>query len=537
MVNRFDTLPHIARRYSKRKALYAGTGLWPQTTLKESFFAKLRAHPEQRWTFSLDGAVTQLTLGELGTEAIEFGHAVLSSDAHTVDDTIAIVLPNSPGAFSAFFGAQLAGLTAFPTSMREGRDSLAELFGRVGISHVVVAEGDEQRAEWVLDLIREGSVSSLWYADGAGHIRPHAPLEIDYSQEFPLTEDGVHLIAYTSGSTSEPKIVLHTDAELLAESHSLTEVFGCFGTMLVAAPVGHITGILHLLTVPLVRDGDIVSMDRWNAELAVKLCREFGAETLAGTSLYFQAMQVVDPELGGIKGGIAGGGPVAPIIVESVYRTSGVRLVRSYGSTEHPTITQSHPDDPLEVRALTDGSLNAGVEARFVDPEGNDVPVGVAGEILSRGPDAMAGYLEPELDAEFYDEDGWFRTSDVGILDESGNVTLTDRIKDLIIRGGENISAKEVEDIIHRWDVIVEVSVVGVPDVAYGERACAFVQTAEPVTLESLRDYLAETRLEKFKWPEFVQIVDDFPRTPSGKVRKQSLRELWVQSEFQVTSG
>jgi acyl-CoA synthetase (AMP-forming)/AMP-acid ligase II len=145
----------------------------------------------------------------------------------------------------------------------------------------------------------------------------------------------------------------------------------------------------------------------------------------------------------------------------------------------------------------------------------------------------MAGYMDPELDAEFYSAEGWFRTGDVAALDPEGRLTILDRIKDIIIRGGENISAKEVEDVIAGWSQVSEVSVIGVPDEDYGERTCAFLSTAgDAVDLDQVREFLGRTRLEKFKWPERLVIVDDFPRTASGKVRKQTLREHWRAEQF-----
>ena len=531
-MNRFDRLPHIAARYQRRRTLYEGTGLWPTSTLQRAFLDALATKPGQEWTFVTAGVPVKLTLGELGAAASSFAARLAASSAASADDVLAIVLPNSAGAVTSFFGAQLIGLTGFPTSMREGRESMRELFERVGVAHVVLDQDDATRREWIDEFIANGLVKEVWLADVHGNIRSgrtqtHPPEE-GRQPELPETIDGVHLIAYTSGSTSEPKIVLHTDAELLAESHSLAEVFGHFDTMLVAAPIGHITGILHLLTLPLVRDGDVVSIDRWEVDAALEACRTFGAETLAGTSLYFQQMFDRDAAMGGVKGGIAGGGPVAPVIVQRAERESGIKIVRSYGSTEHPTISQSLPTDVLEKRALTDGSLNLGVEVRIIDPLGGDVPIGASGEILSRGPDAMAGYLDPELDAETYTTDGWFHTGDVGVIDDAGFLTITDRIKDLIIRAGENISAKEVEDIIQEWSEVVEVAVVGIPDPQYGERACAFVLSRNSqLDLDGLRKYLATTRLERFKWPERVVLVGDFPRTPSGKVRKKELRDSW----------
>jgi acyl-CoA synthetase (AMP-forming)/AMP-acid ligase II len=534
-MNRFDRLPHIVARTAERRELYRASGEWAHGTLTEHLRDAASRKPGQRWTFLVQGRETVTDLATLAARSEAFAHRLAGVGA-TPDDVVAIVLPNSPGAFTGFWGAQLAGVSGFPTSMREGEASLRELFARVGVTHVVLAAGDAQRRGWAAALRAEGSLDGVWLADEEGVIRADPDLaspgaDGSASNGLPVTEDGVHIVAYTSGSTSEPKIVLHTDGEILAESRSLAQVFGHFGTMLVAAPVGHITGILHLLTLPLIRDGDIVSLDRWTMDAGLEAARRLGAETVAGTSLYFQQMMSIDPEMGGIRGGIAGGGPVAPAIVQRADREAGIRIVRGYGSTEHPTISQSLPTDDVVKRARTDGRLCDGVEVRILDPVSGDLlPPGTAGEIVSRGPDLMAGYLEPERDAEAFTADGWFRTGDVGVIDPEGFLTITDRIKDLIIRGGENISAKEVEDVVHDWDAVDEAVVLGVPDEAYGERAALFVipRAEADIDLGLLRGFLAETRLEKFKWPEYVVPVSTFPRTPSGKVSKQELRQEWA---------
>jgi acyl-CoA synthetase (AMP-forming)/AMP-acid ligase II len=505
-VNRFDRLPHIAARYAARAERYRATGEWPDRTLGAALRAAVARDPGQRWVFcAADRSETATTLAELAERAEAFARALVAAGA-TGDSVVGILVPNSAGAVTAFHGAQLAGAVAFPISIREGEESLRHLLDTVGVAHVVVAEGDARRAEWVR---RAGAI--VWPVSPDGTVATPAS-----SADLPRVEDGVHVISYTSGSTSTPKIVAHTDAQLLAESAGLEQVFEAWGTILVPSPVGHITGILHLLTLPLLRPGDVVSMERWDAEHAVDLCRRHGAEATAGTSLYFHAMSRIAEDLGGLRGGMAGGGPVTPALVRRL-DAQGIRVVRAYGSTEHPTISQSLAADPVEGRADTDGRLCPGVEIRL-DPD--------TGEILSRGPDSMAGYLDPELDAASHVGE-WLRTGDVGRIDADGRLTIADRVKDLVIRGGENISAKEVEDVLGEWREIVEVAVVGVPDPAYGERACAFVTAARPIDLDDVRGYLAGTRLEKFKWPEHLVLLDEFPRTASGKVRKQSLRETW----------
>ncbi|MCU1482204.1 MAG: hypothetical protein JWQ19_2990 [Subtercola sp.] len=532
--NRFERLAHIRDRFLRRRDRYTAEGYWGTETLQSIVSTALRHQPGQRFTFDLEDDIVQLTLRELGKSAHRFAVALRACAGSSDEDVVAIVAPNSPGAVTAFLGTHIAGMISFPLSTREARESFEALCARVGVAHVVVSASDTTRLTWLNELCDNGSIRVVWTFDDRGDIARHrmaGMVSSAPSTPVPVTHDGVHLLTYTSGSTARPKIVLQTDAQIIFESRCLARAFDPFGTMLVAAPVGHIAGIQHLLIIPLLRNADVISMHRWNAHRAVQLAREFGAEALAGTSLYFQELQSIAPDFGGIRGGIVGGGPVAPVIVEAAYRSAGVRLMRCYGSTEHPTITQSNADDELTVRATTDGRAPAGTEIRIVDSDGSDLPTTEPGEVLTRGPDAAAGYLEAELHATAFDGDDWFHTGDIGVIDASGMLTLTDRLKDIIIRGGENISAKEIEDRLNAWSLVFDVAVVGVPDDTYGERACAFVTPAGTgVSLESMRSFLAETGLERFKWPEYVRVAESLPRSPSGKVNKQELRRSWTEA-------
>lgn len=467
---------------------------------------------------------------ELGEATARFAQALRVDATVTPDTVVASLVPNSPAAVSAFFGTVTADVVVFTVSQREEPESLRELIDSVGARHVVVTAQDATRLEWARSLRDAGDLDRVWLTDDRGEIAADVPgWEPSPPTQAVNGRDGVHVISYTSGSTSVPKFVLYTDAQLLSEITGLRATIDSRGGLLVPSPVGHITGVLNLFLMPLQRPDPVVSLDHWDVTVAADACRRFGCSELRGTTLYFQQLLQAAPDLGGLKAGMAGGGPVAPGIVQRC-DAAGVRLVRSYGSTEHPTVTNCLESEPLEIRSLTDGRPTPGSELRIVDELGNDQPTGVAGEVLSRGPDAMAGYLDPELDAQFMTPDGWFRTSDVGIVDAAGYLTISDRIKDIIIRGGENISAKEVEDQIHEWDAVTEVNVVGIPDATYGERGCAFILPAHgSVSIEDLRGHLASTRLEKFKWPERVVIVDEFPRTASGKVHKQTLRAEWIK--------
>ena len=169
----------------------------------------------------------------------------------------------------------------------------------------------------------------------------------------------------------------------------------------------------------------------------------------------------------------------------------------------------------------------AGIDIRLLDDDGNEVAVGVPGEILSRGPDLFLGYTDPALTAKVF-EGSWYRTGDVGVLDEHGCVTITDRVSDVIIRGGLNLSAAEIEERIATLPSIAEVAVVAAPDERLGEKACAVVRTvpgADAPDLAALQAHLEAAGLPRQKWPEQLQVVEDFPRTPSGKIKKRDLRE------------
>ncbi|TMK22013.1 MAG: cyclohexanecarboxylate-CoA ligase, partial [Actinobacteria bacterium] len=220
-----------------------------------------------------------------------------------------------------------------------------------------------------------------------------------------------------------------------------------------------------------------------------------------------------------------GGAGVPPSIVQQLHGL-GWGSSRSYGCTEHPSITMGRLDDPLEKCAFTDGRPQPDVEIRLLDDDGKDVPPGAEGEVVSRGPDQFLGYMDPAMDAEAFDEGGWFHTGDIGRLDEDGYLVITDRKKDIIIRGGENISAREVEEVLTRHPKVQEAAVTPLSDERYGEKVCAFVLTRDGQKL-TLAEVLAHFKAEgvaKQKTPERLELVAEFPRTLSGKIQKYLLR-------------
>jgi acyl-CoA synthetase (AMP-forming)/AMP-acid ligase II len=196
----------------------------------------------------------------------------------------------------------------------------------------------------------------------------------------------------------------------------------------------------------------------------------------------------------------------------------GIFVFRSYGSSEHPSITGSSRDAPEDKRLFTDGDVRPGVEIRL----------GPDGEIFSRGPDLCLGYTDDALTEQAFDADGWYRTGDVGVLDDDGYLTITDRKADVIIRGGENISALEVEEVLLGMPAVAEAVVVATPDDRLGERTAAVLRLRDGhdmPTLDEVRDHFKAAEIAIQKWPEELHRVDDFPRTASGKVQKFVVRQ------------
>ena len=314
---------------------------------------------------------------------------------------------------------------------------------------------------------------------------------------------------------------MHSHRTIGCETRQLIDMLPDIGPPLITgAPVGHFIGMVNAFLCPLLRRSPVNLLDVWDPGEVLRLIREYNLG-LGGGATYFLTSVLDHPDFGDdvlANMPFAGlGGSTVPIAVTERAEKLGIKPYRSYGSTEHPSITGCTLSDPVDKRLRTDGNVMPGVEIRLDDE----------GEISSRGPDRCVGYTDAALTAEMFDADGWYRTGDVGVLDADGYLTITDRISDVIIRGGENISAQEVEEVLLGHGAIAEVAVVAAPDDRLGERAAAIIRfkPGDSVTLDGLKAHLAEGGLAKQKWPESLHEVQDFPRTPSGKVQKFKLRQ------------
>jgi len=339
--------------------------------------------------------------------------------------------------------------------------------------------------------------------------------------------EDVCLINFTSGSTATPKAVVHSHRSLGAEVINFPSLPGLrTRPSFMPLPAGHVSGLLAYLRIFLAAE-PTVFMDQWNMESALALLRQYPPEFIGAVPM--QVGMLLDAAdqwpHDHMRMFLIGGASVPPSLVERA-QMLGIGAVRSYGLTEHTTVSGSGHDDPLEKRCRTDGRMMPGNKVRLIDDDGKPAPRGTPGEVLTMGPELCLGYLNQAHSDAAFTEDGWFATGDIGILDEDGFLTVVDRKKDIIIRGGENISSKEIEDILSSQPSVAEVAAVGWPDERYGERPGVFVRlnAGHSLDLDDIRRHFAEAQVLKQKTPEFLVIVDDFPRTPAGKIRKPDLR-------------
>ena len=518
-------------------------GLWQDDPLPLGKMVddSLLRFADRPFTFRSDSRPWKGTYGEIRQLALRAAEG-LSRRGISSGDIVAFQLPNWVEAAVTFYAVTYLGAVIVPIVHTYGPKEVAYILRRSDVRLFVTANrfGHTDYLSH-LDGVRAdlpGLESVIVVGDGPlpGGTESFGALLDSPPLDTPSWGDprGPVVIAYTSGTTADPKGVIHSDVTLMAEMSHQTTMRGSGGrpdaASLVGAPLGHAGGMYSSLLTPLPAGIPIHLIDKWDPAAVLAAMLEDGLSSGGGVTFFLTSLldhpDCTPAHHARIGRAGMGGAPVPPAVSDRA-EGLGIDIFRSYGSTEHPSITGSYGDAPAAKRKYTDGRPLPGVEVRLVDDDGHDVEPGAPGEILSRGPDMFLGYTDSRLTRQAIDADGWFATGDIGQADEDGYFTIVDRKMDIIIRGGENISALEVEELVLRMPGIVEVAVVAAPDPRLGEHACAFVRLdsdARELALPMLRSHLEASGLGRQKWPEELRIVDDLPRTPSGKVRKADLR-------------
>src|SRR3954471_10682936 len=339
--------------------------------------------------------------------------------------------------------------------------------------------------------------------------------------------DDEAVVLFTSGSSGVPKGVIHTQRGLAYKAQLMASVHGLRtdDAVLMPAPLAHVSGLLNGVLLPAFVPMKVVLMARWDPEEALRIIEEEHITFMIGPPTFFVSLMsaagFTSERVASLRLVSSGGAGVTPSFVNEARDKLGCTVKRTYGSTEAPTMTTSHTgDDPVRARE-TDGRPTGSVELRL-DPS--------SGELQVRGPELFSGYTDAAATAEAFTTDGWFRTGDLGTIDDDGWLTITGRIKDIIIRGGENIATAEVEAVLERHPAVRHAVAVGEPDERLGERVVAFVVTSAPFDLDACRAWFAEEGVARFKTPERVIVVDELPLLPAGKPDRTALRNSILAS-------
>lgn len=517
-------------------------GLWVHTTLADALRAAAQASPRR---ITLVDGDTRVDCATLYAQANAL--AVALSARMPMGSVVSFMLPNWHEAAVIYLGATLAGMVVNPILPSLRDHDLRFILDDAGTAMLFVPEnyGGHDYAAMIervtTPMSRAPEVVVL-----RGDAGPHTPYgsllqqpPSDAAALPALDPDSVRMVLYTSGTTSRPKGVRHTHNSMHALICQIREhwMIAPGDTFLVPSPVAHIGGSIYAFECPLLLGTTAVLMDRWDAAEAVTLMDSQRCTHMAGATPFLQqllsAAERAGTRLPDLKVFICGGASVSPSLIRRAagYFDRAV-ITRVYGCTEVPVATVGAPR-PDEAGAAADTDGRPGIaEIKLVAHE--TAPTG-DGEICVRGPQMLRGYLHPEDDAESFDDAGFFRTGDLGRWVSSGSqdeyLVVTGRAKDVIIRSGENISAKEVEDLFADHPGIAEIAVVGLPDDRTGERACAVIVPTGAATpdVASLLALLVSKGVAKFKAPEQVVIWDALPKNDAGKVLKHRIRAALTQ--------
>ena len=498
-------------------------GLWVRSTLADSLRDAARRTPDR--TVLVDGDI-RLDCRTLHERASTLAHSLMAR--MPPGSVVSFMLPNWHEAAVIYLAATLAGMVVNPV-LPSLRDHELQFILSDADSRAIFIPADLAKHNYVAMLDRVTSAMAsppevVVLRGDAGRHTPYPSLFTGTSATgLPvLTPDGVRMILYTSGTTGRPKGVLHTHNSI----HALILQIGMHwrvdegDVFLVPSPIAHIGGSIYAFECPLLLGTTAVLMERWDPDMAVALMTCERCTHMAGATPFLvgllAAAEKAGTRLSDLKVFICGGASVPPSLIR---RAAGyferAAVSRVYGSTEVPVTTVGALGD-VEHAAESDGQ--AGIAAiKLTD-----------GEIRARGPQMLVGYLHPEDETAAFDDDGFFRTGDLGRWEDDEFLVVTGRAKDIIIRNGENISPKEIEDILVGHAGIAEIAVVGVPDERTGERACAvIVASAQPSPdLAGLRDLLMREGVAKFKVPEQVEIWEALPKNDAGKVLKHQIRAM-----------
>lgn len=544
-------MPIVPTHPNPSAAAYRRAGHWPQQPIGALFARTVERLADH--DAIVDGAY-RLTFRELdqlsqraalGLHALGFG----------AGDVIAYQLPNWWEAAVIFLAAARLGATVNPllpmfreaelrfTLHQSGAQALVIPGVFRGCDHrVLISQLRHQLPDLREIFVARDRVARDLAPAGMREFAALLDTSLERAQPAPSVDpESIALLMYTSGTTAQPKGVLHTHNSLAAEILSLERVHQLTPAdrTLMPSPLTHISGVIHGILTPALLGTSAVLMDRWEAPRALDLIAGEGITYMVGAPTFLQDLiaecerRPAAPDVDSLRLFSCGGAGVSPALMQQARaRFPNCVAKRVYGSTEFPTLTTTDASDAVTHGIETEGRPIWPAEVRIADEGGSALPVGFEGEVQGHGPECFAGYLDATLNVEAFTADGWFRTGDLGVIDADGYLRITGRLKEIIIRKGEKISVKEVEDLIATHPAVAEVALIPLPDPDTGERACAVVRFRPGMTVDliALTAFLSTKSLAKQKWPEQLEAVDDFPRTDSGKIQREKLKQRFTRA-------
>jgi fatty-acyl-CoA synthase len=482
-----------------------GVGSWAARRARMSPHRVAVVHDGREWTFE-----------EVADRSLRTAH-VLAARGVSAGDRVAYLGPNHPAFLETLFATGLLGAVFVPLNTRLAAPELDYILRDSGAAVLVHAPLP------VVDDLRDAPTRLA--LDGLALPSAAEPLDVA------VGADDVCMIMYTSGTTGRPKGAMLTHANIAWNSFNLLLDIDLTSTevTLVNAPMFHVAALNMTVLPTFLKGGRSVLMSAFDPDLTLELIERHGVTYTFGVPAQYQ-MLARSPkwdgaDLSSLRSVSCGGAPVPAALIET-YQRRGLTFLQGYGLSEAaPGVTYLRADDSTRKVGSAGTSVFFG-DVRVVRPDGSTVDTGEPGEILTEGPNVMAGYWGlPDATAEVLSDDGWLRTGDVAVLDDEGFAYIRDRVKDLIISGGENIYPAEVEDALYAHPAVAECAVVGVPDDRWGEVGRAFVVLADGASAEprELLDFL-DGRIARYKVPKSVVFLESLPRTGSGKVLKKRLR-------------
>ncbi|CTT79320.1 medium-chain fatty-acid--CoA ligase [Escherichia coli] len=524
----------------QRRAAYRQQGLWGDASLADYWQQTARAMPDKIAVVDNHGA--SYTYSALDHAASCLANWMLAKGIES-GDRIAFQLPGWCEFTVIYLACLKIGAVSVPLLPSWREAELVWVLNKCQAKMFFAPTLFKQTRPVDLILPLQNQLPQLQQIVGVDKLAP-ATSSLSLSQiiadNTPLTTaitthgDELAAVLFTSGTEGLPKGVMLTHNNILASERAYCARLNLTwqDVFMMPAPLGHATGFLHGVTAPFLIGARSVLLDIFTPDACLALLEQQRCTCMLGaTPFVYDLLNLVEKQpadLSALRFFLCGGTTI-PKKVARECQQRGIKLLSVYGSTESSPHAVVNLDDPLSRFMHTDGYAAAGVEIKVVDDARKTLPPGCEGEEASRGPNVFMGYFdEPELTARALDEEGWYYSGDLCRMDEAGYIKITGRKKDIIVRGGENISSREVEDILLQHPKIHDACVVAMPDERLGERSCAYVVLKAPhhsLSLEEVVAFFSRKRVAKYKYPEHIVVIEKLPRTASGKIQKFLLRK------------